>query len=117
MDISKQINKECDEAKVMLMEALSQKKTGVRIIQAAIKTPYNPDTSAARALRIQTHTVMKESQRGGPVASMGTPYQLWEVAFKNKMMHDARQRLSPKDRSRLVTSEQMQLMMNLKEFK
>jgi hypothetical protein len=111
MDISKQINKELDEVKAVLMETLKKKKTGAR--QAA---PGKTDTRTTRD-GFKRVPLMKESQRGGATASMGTLFQTWGVAFKNKMIYTAMQRLSPKGRCNLVSAEQLQMMMNSKEFK
>lgn len=108
MDTKTQIDEYFDEARAVLTDVLSQKKTGARIGQTATKTPD-------RALR--RVPLMKASDKGGTTVSMGELKQLWGTAFRSKMMHDAMQRLSPKDRRNLATDEQIHAMINSKGFK
>lgn len=91
MDIRTQINKELDEAKAVLMEALSQKKTGARQAAPGKTWPSSLVTSS----RLQ-----------------GTLFQTWEAAFKNKMIRNAMQRIGPKGRRGLVTAERLQMIIS-----
>lgn len=108
MDTKTQIDEYFDEARAVLTDVLSQRKTGSRIGQTATKTPD-------RALR--RVPLMKASDKGTPTALMGALFHSWKTTFQKKMLCDAMQRVSPKDRCNLVTAEQIRMMMNSQEFK
>jgi len=110
MDMSEQINKEVAEVKAALLEAMSQKKSGAKIRQAATKTPDN----ARSARRVP---LMEASGKGGPAVSMGEMKQSWGATFKNHLMQRAIQMVDPKRRSGLITSEQLKEAVELnREF-